>query len=731
MTILFENDWRYFPSAIVDYDTTNATFKRMVSLYQRMGIKNALWPLSLLQPHLSGIDPHDETLSDELKVCIGLECRYNFWYFIREVVRIPPIAGPHPISYKASRGNLALSWSFLNNIDIALIQPRQTGKSVSTDCIMVWLLYIGASNTIISMLTKDHVLRTKNVERLKRIRDFLPPYVTTMTKRDSDNQTELTCRELNNTYITGVGQTSEAAANNLGRGLTSPVQHIDEGPYIRFIGTTIPAALAAGTAAREEAREHGRPYGAIFTTTAGKKDERDGYYMYQLIHGGAVWTESFYDSDCRESLIKLIKHNCSGRKILINATFSHRQLGKTDQWLYEAIATTGATSEEANRDFFNIWTSGSRSSPLSTQLNETIHESEIDPVYNEITKESYIVRWYLDEATLLNRIQEETFVVGLDTSDAIGRDAIALVILSTRDLGVVGAATINETNLLQFSRFLANFLIRYPNLVLIPERKSSAQSIIDALVIYLTRENIDPFKRIYNSVVDQKDEQPKQYQKILAPLNRRTPSFYDPLKRTFGFNTTGSSRDLLYSSVLQNAAKQAGYMVRDRTLSSEIRGLMVKNGRIDHGSDSHDDMVIAWLIAHWMLTHSRHLSFYGIDQQQAFSAVHGQGRVLTEEEHYVFQQQRALKEQINHYYEKLSETNDEYSIAQYEAKLHALSKSLKHDESDAFSIDSLIQQASEQRMERQRQHMLSQQRERQQHRSAHRSRSRYRRPFQR
>lgn len=695
--ILFQNDWLRFPTAIADYATTNKSFLRMASLYRQMGVQNCLWPLALLNPAIQGLDPHGDDLTEEQKTAIGIECKYNIWYFLREVVRIPPTAGPRPIPYIANRGNLALTWTFINNIDIALIQPRQTGKSVSTDCVMVWMLYIGASNTKINMITKDHTLRTANVERLKGIRDYLPGYLIDKTSKDSDNQTGLTYNAKNNDYVAGVGQTSESAANNLGRGLASPVTHVDEGPFIRFIGTTIPAALASGSSARKEAEEFNRPYGNIFTTTAGKKDDRDGRYMYSLIHDGSVWSELFLDAVGREELMKMVRRNCAGRKTIINATFSHRQLGKTDDWLWDAIANSNSSGEEADRDFFNVWTSGTQSSPLTTELNTTIKESEKDPAWNEVSKDLYIVRWYHEEAELLRVMEEDHVIVGLDTSDAIGRDACALTFINSRDLSVVGGATINETNLIRFAGFLSDLMIRYPKTILIPERKSSAQAIIDSLIIHLVQAGEDPFKRIYNQVVDNKDERAKDFAEIQVSPARRTTAFYDKWKKVFGFNTTGQSRDVLYHTVLQNAAKESGHLVKDRVLSSEIRGLVVRNGRIDHATGNNDDSVIAWLMAHWFLTHSKNLAFYGIDTSKVLSKVHYQGRVLSPLEEFEMDEQNRIREEMDSIYQELSGATDEFVIAQYESRLFALDRRLVKEERDALSIDALIAQAKESR----------------------------------
>jgi hypothetical protein len=698
MTILFKEDWVRFPNAIPDYETKNESFKRLSRLLSEMGVENSLFLLALMQPELQGLDPFDENLTETQKTLIGIECKYNPWYFLREVVRIPPVAGPDPVPYKANRGNIALTWTFLSNIDIALIQPRQTGKSASTDCLMIWLINIALDNTMINMITKDHTLRTVNIERLKKIRDYLPPYLRYVRKDDSDNQHELTCNALGNIYRTGVAQNSESTANNLGRGLTSPIAHIDEGPFIKFIDITLPAALAAGTAAREEAKRNSRPYGNIFTTTAGKKDDRSGKFMFDWISGGAVWNEAFYDAKNAADLEDLVSRNCSGRKTIINATFSHRQLGFTDEWLYKTIAAVGATGEAADRDFFNVWTSGTQSSPLSTKLNEIIRESETEIKFNEISRDNYIVRWFIEDSELEQYMENGYYALGLDTSEAIGRDSIGGVLLDLRDLSVAGAFTVNETNLIRFSKFLAEFLIKYPRVTLIPERKSTGQMIVDNLLLILPRYDIDPFKRIYNVIVDRATEYKEEYKLISQPMSTRSREFYDKLKKHFGFTTTGGSRNTLYSTVLQNAAKNAGHLVRDKTLSMEIRGLVVKNGRIDHDASGHDDMVIAWLLCHWFVTLSKNLHHYGIDPTKILTAVSNKNRQLSEIEIIERENNNQIKAEIDDLFEDLVNETNNVVILKLENRIRTLIERLPEEESEALSLESLIQKANEERL---------------------------------
>ncbi len=659
-----------------------------------MGIENNVFHLTLLQPELQGIDPFSLDIDQQTKVMITMECKYNPWYFLREVVRIPPQSGNTPVQYRANRGNIALTWSFFNHIDFALIQPRQTGKSVSTDCLMTNLIYLAMLSSRINMITKDANLRSANVERLKRIRDLLPPYLLVKDRTDANNQHLLTYNTLDNTYSTAVAQSSEAAAINVGRGTTAPITQIDEGPFIRFIGSLIPAALAAGTAAREEAERNNQPYGNIFTTTAGKKDDRDGKYMYDMISGGAVWSEKFLDSLNINDFHRLVRVNCTNHKILINGTFSHRQLGHSDDWLYKAIANANAKGEEADRDFFNRWTSGTQRSPLTTKQNNTIFDSEREPEYVEVTDEGYMLRWYIPEYQINQRMANGYFIAGMDTSEGVGRDSITMTLIDVRDLSVVAAMDINEANIIRFCKWVANFLIAYERVTLIIERKSTGVVIIDALMIELPSVGIDPFKRLYNTVVQNHMERKSDYERIVKDVRYRDESFYISHKTDFGFATNAQSRALLYGNVIQNAATHAGHLVRDKTLSLQLRGLVEKGGRIDHEASGNDDLVIAWLLANWFVTYGNHLDFYGIDPGQCLLLM-GESSGDISQDLLVKEKNARTRQRINEVLEDITLCQSGFKLARLESELKKLTYQTKSDGGEIYSFDALIKQANE------------------------------------
>lgn len=699
--ILFESDWGRYPTAIVDTKTTNDSFIRMARLYKEMGVRNHAWPLALVHPALQGVDPFSPDLTAVEKVLIRMECSMNPWYVYREIMRLPG-SGNKPIRYRANRGNLAMMFAYFCHIDAALIQPRQTHKSGSTDCLWIDIMDLRATNTTIYLITKDAQLRQSNIERLKGIRSYIPDYLHTVTREDTDNQQELTNKFRNNKFRTGVGRSSESSANNLGRGMTAANFHNDEGPFTPWIGVTLEAALASGTAARLQAEEGGQPYGNIFTTTAGKKDSRDGKYMYHLIHSGATMNERYFDAADVQEFEEMIVHAGRSDKALLNITLSHRQLGYDDEWLFKAMANAmrnpEATKEGVERDFLNVWSSGSLSSPLTAKLNTIIHESMVDPSYTEITPERYTIRWYIPQDAIEEVMNNGHFALGADTSEAIGRDATAFVLTDLRDLRTIAAFTINESNLLTMGNALANFMIRWRRVVLVVEKKSTAQAIVDILLVRFHALGIDPFKRIYNRIVDEKSERPDQFMDIQRNPNARSTYFYDPFKSYFGFNTTGASRQTLYGPTLQEAAKTAGHLVFDRTLSSEIRELVMKNDRIDHKESGHDDHVVAWLLTHWFARYARNLSYYGIDVGYVMQDVSHIEHDLSPDDMARRDRQRSQMAEVEALVERLKEVRDPILAMKLESRLKQLAATIDHSLlGDEMNLGQLIETVNQER----------------------------------
>lgn len=704
--ILFLKDWSSYShiGVIADVNTTNKTFLKLAHLYKSMGIKNWKFILTLLQPELSGVDPYDPNLSQFMKERIAFECKYNPWYYFREVARLPAPSGNKPVQFKANRGNIALYWSFFNNVDFGLLQPRQTGKSVSTDILMTGLMYIWGESTTINLITKDNKLRQSNIERLKEMRDLLPEYLHYTDRTDADNNELMTCIRLNNKYKTAVGRSDKSGADKLGRGLTVPIMHFDELAYINLIEVSLPVALASGSAARDQARDSEQPYGNVYTTTAGNVTTRDGAFAYTFLTGGCPWSEMFFDLPDKKTLHMVVEKGSKGKKPLIYGAFNHRQLGRTDEWMFNTLRESNSFGEIADRDFFNIWTTGGEGSPLSPEDKDKIKANKREPLYTQIFNKGYILRWHIPESEVKSRMANGKFVMGTDPSELLGEksDATGCVIVDIETHEVVAVGRYNETSSNALSEFMAHLLMEYPNILWIPERKSLGIAMIDTVILMLHAKGIDPFKRIFNRVVQEASTRESEFKEIQTPVTHRLPSFYDKYKKYFGYVTGGGgeyTRDNLYRVALPSAMYHGARSIYDDLLSIELLALTVKNGRIDHSSGNHDDLVVSLLLAHWLCISGQNLNYYGVNVS-VFSKAKLRDKELTKVELYKEQQNTKYQQEFDSLIEKLRSEANPMISAKLEMRLRHLSKYVNMETNNGVGIDALLKQVKDERVRR-------------------------------
>lgn len=701
--ILYLQDWLKYPGCVVHWETTNKSYLDLAAKYKLIGIQNNFFFLALHNPRLRHVDPYSENLTLAQKTMIGIECRQNPWYFFREVARAPAIAGVNPSKVEANRSAIALWWCFFNHITIILTQPRQTGKSFETDLLMTELMNFVCNNTKINLLTKDDTLRTENIARLRDIYDELPPYLKFKDKTDINNTEAITINKFNNKYTAHVPQASPKNAYKLGRGLTSAIIHIDEAPFQPNIEIAMGSALGAMGAAVDKAKEEGEPYGTVITTTAGKKDDPSGKYVYHLIEKSAVFTEKFFDAKDESDLRRMVTTSSRGGAYRTYACFSHTQLGKTDEWLKEKLNSSMQSPDDANRDFFNIWTSGTESSPIDTRYLEMMTKSIVDANYHEIFYIGrYIVRWYIPENQKENYLRTRKIVLSVDTSDASGGDDISAIFLDVETGAVVGAAAFNETNLITFAQWLVHLLCTYENITLVIERRSSAITILDYLMLFLVEKGIDPFKRIFNWVVNDPLEHKVLSDEIKNNINRRADDIYVRAKKSFGFATSGSgqqSRGELYSTTLQAAVRRCADKIYDRVLIGQISGLIIKNGRIDHRSGENDDMVIALLLAHWFITTAKNLHHYGIDPTRVLIESRPKQEIAPKH-YYMHVEQNRIRLRIQEIYEKLQVEKDPIVCSMYERELMYLDSKIVLQDGEHYSVDAIIKQAESARKTR-------------------------------
>ena len=707
--ILYLSQWDKYPSAIVHTSTKNQSFIDLANVFKKMGLKNYYFHLALHDPDLEFVDPFADNLSPQTIVKIANEIAVNPWYFFREIAQTPDSTSDNRMFFRANRANISLFWCFFNHCQYFLIQPRQTGKSYSTDIVMMYLLCFRKSLKLL-LYTKDSQLRMLNVIRLRTLIAALPAYLNPLTRKDSNNSEGITVLNNNNYYNTIIAQESEDAAYKKGRGNTVEVRQCDEVAFCKLNYITIPSMGSAMDAARMNALAQGKETASIFTTTAGKKDTPHGRWAYEVWNESAQFDEKYYDSFNAEEFEKRVRADSNPSDPLaktfglfqVQGTFSHRQLGYTDEWLIENMSRNKVTGEDALRDYYNVWTSGTESSPFTVEQAQMIKNSETDPLFRDIGKFGIVINWYVNQHELSDLFNHCPIIVGLDSSSAIGKDACSLTFVNALDLNIIGTASINKVNLFQYSQWLCDLIIRFPKLLLVPENRSSAQGIIDFLIETLPAHGINPFKQIFNTIVHEKDENQRTFLNMDAHPN--PASVANMYRSTFGYSTSGKgrySRDNLYGETFYRAIDIIADKVKDKKLIRELLGLVIIDGRIDHGSDKkdHDDQVISWLLACWFIFNGRNVGYYNINRGRFLSNVVSAGEEIDPEKMMKMREQEALKDKISAMYEELSNTEDHFEFAKLEKTIKLLESRLTPESRSqmAMSISGMIEDLKETR----------------------------------
>jgi hypothetical protein len=662
----------------IDTSTKNDSFIKLAIVFKRMGIQNNKFHLTIYDKSLIGVDPYSKTLTSDQKKRIALEAKRNPWYYFREILKVPA-SGGDPVPYIINRANCAMIWLYYNHIDVFQVCPRQTGKTIATIGIFSHIMFICGKNIELSMLTMSNKLRNENVARLKEFRDSLPSYLVSVVKSDKDNIQEIEYSPFKNTYKTYAYSKSLVAADNLGRGMTSPSQHHDEFAMAYKNYITYPVAFDCTSRAAADARKNNQPCSNVITTTAGRLDTQEGRYAYEMLNKALPFREKMYDCKDLNELEELVKYGSKNR--MVYTEFSFLQLGYTMEWFLDRKERKGGTQDEIEREYFNVWKHGTRQSILDQKTLTTLKDNKKEPLYVEF-KGGYIFNWYVDRHLVKSgHYKNVPMVLGMDSSENIGRDFTTIVLLDARDLSVIATCRCNETNTIKLANYVADLLIEYPTITFIPER-NFAGSIIDLILLRLQKAGVNPFKRIYNSVIQNRND--KEFSGVDINNYRHTVDRY---RKYFGFRTTGSeySRKYLYNTVFSKAMQLNATKIYDKTIIEEITGLVIKNGRIDHTTGGHDDMVIAYLLANYLLFAGKNLHYYGLDSKFILSKV---GTEKDRQDNSKRNEQILIREQIRIIEKKMNNTNSQLLRTVMFKKLEELKK--KVDDKISLPISSEI-----------------------------------------
>ncbi len=459
--------------------TTNQSFLNMHYYLKDKGIQNNDFFLALLDPGLAGVDPRDPNLTTDMKIRIVQECMHNYWYFLREVVRVPEQGGKVGSGrrYELHRGNLAMNFLFILNFNMFVEMPRQRGKTIAAVCRYLWVYNFGTSNSEIMFIHKDHNGSKANLKSLKSIRDSLPSYlqfdgtVSNDGKKLKVPNTVVTIQNPynNNRIETKPGARTKDAANNLGRGATIPLQFYDEFAFMPYNEEIYMAAVPAFSTASENAKRNNAPYGLLITTTPGDLLTSVGQYAYDVRHKRTPWKEQYYDFTYQQ-LLDLKNANTQSDMFLIS--YKYQQLGVGQEYFKRIVLQMQSNWPKIRREVMLEWSEMSNNCPFTQEELDIIkshcHESIMPPIlFGKFNQ--YQLNVYESMNTVMNPP-----IIGVDVSGATFGDSSAITIIDSVTTRVIASLNCNYMPADDLAEVIYEIATKYmPNAVINIERNGA------------------------------------------------------------------------------------------------------------------------------------------------------------------------------------------------------------------------------------------------------------------
>lgn len=565
---------------VYDVGTNNTSFLRMAVILRDLGIKNNKFFLALYDKELIGVDPFSKYLTNEQKIRIMQEICINKWYYLREVVRIPVEGIQEGSGYKLNLGNLTLSYLSGKNINQIVVLPRQHGKTIGKICDDSWAANFGALNTNTIYMNKELKNSIECLRIFKNIRNLLPSWILELEahKDDKDNEELKIIGYKGNSLKALPSATTIEAAERCGRGLTTSVLYFDEFAFLKYNSTIYTAALPAWKTAAENAKKNGVPYGVTITTTPNSVDTPHGKYCKEMIDSALRWRVEFFDySDAQ--LAEVIEKGAQNYFVFVQ--YSYKELGRSEEWLQKSIREFNGDLLKVKRELLLEW-------PRSVE-GKVFSESQLDlialalkPSRYPLNIEGYVFNCY-------SRIDfNRNYLLGVDVSGGLSRDYSAIVLVDPEDFSVVAVFKSNKIDTDNLRKLIITLMTEYfLNSILICESNSYGLNILDNL---MKNPMIEP--RMLNEERQQLGEKTIEHGVIIKRKRKNI---------SYGVSTNPTSRKLMFELLPEIIDYEYDKIVAQE-LYDEIAALeMKKNGKIEHSSDGHDDVLMAYLVVRYAL----------------------------------------------------------------------------------------------------------------------------------
>lgn len=591
--------------------TRNTSFIKMHEYLEAIGIKNNKFMLTLLDPDLAQIDPYDPNLSQYMKAKVLRECMSNFWYFAREIIRVPDQGG-NGTFLNLHRGNMALFYCLIYNLNVFLELPRQLGKTLSATVFYLYSFNFGTTNSTIAFMHKRLDGSKDNLQKLKDLRDALPEYLRMdrpFVRRNQDKKSKASDTILTlehsvnrNKIITVASARNKVSAQNLLRGKSIPLLWGDEWAFCPYNDIIYVNSAPAIKRAADIAKSNGSNHSILFTTTPGFLTSSEGLTAFQMKEDATPFIEKWYDLKYSE-LLDIINANMRSNFVYIK--FTYQQLGCSEKWFVEICILMQNKWADIRREVLLEWSTSTENSPFSQEELEEVDRLTNTPIDNILLCDNkFSLNIYKKIRYNSSGQPVNPPIIGVDVSGGYKRDASALTIVDSETTEVIGDFKSNYISQIDLAKVLFETVTRFmPNAIINVERNGGFGAAVIALLKKTKIKN--------NLYYEYKEKITEEYASNGVHTVKQKK-----LQKVFGLDSSKNIRELLMG-ILRERMEHHKDKFNSKLLYNEFLGLEVKrDGKIDHTSTTHDDLTFSYLLALYVWYEGKNLKErYGIKKQ--------------------------------------------------------------------------------------------------------------------
>lgn len=386
-----------------------------------------------------------------------------------------------------------------------------------------------------------------------------------------------------------------------------------------YIDSVLEGATPAIISGRDIMRANGGRTCMMFASTPGDLETTTGKASQRIIDMTPKFSEQLYDftddelTNFFEGVTNLDENGNPVKITMLYIEFFYWQLRKDEAWKLEQYNEAVRLNKmaEYRRGILLQRFRGSGSELFRQEDIDFLQQNVKEPDHEIFLLKKYMLYVY-DHETLVTDLNSDTpyyditipYLIGIDVATGGGGDNTTICIVHPYTLQVVGELISPYMGVLDLMRVITELARLLPRAVFCPETNSIGKAIVD-----FVQESQLEHRFYHDPQLDLTKNVLTRQQTNLSIMQKKATN-----KGYIGTYVTPKVRNDMYDILIRHV-REYRHLLLTKYLVKDISNLVkTKTGKIEAAEGEHDDMVMAYLHAVYVLYYGHDLTRFGIDK---------------------------------------------------------------------------------------------------------------------